>query len=116
MARRLAMLALVLAAVTVGCDRIQDLTRLENNRTRITGNWHRVVMSLPGDDDYAFSNEVIYRNEVECGSYIFETNTLLEVTLDGTTTQYHVEFTDDETMTWSRDTPAGRQVAVTWKR
>ena len=117
MGRRLAVLALLLAAVTVGCDRVKELARLENNRTRIVGSWHRVVMSLPDDETYRFANGVIYRDELECGAFVFETNELVEVTLDGAPTEYHLAFSDDEkTMTWSRDTPAGRQVAVTWKR
>lgn len=117
MTRRLALLMLILAALTSGCDRVKELAQLENNRTRISGDWHRIEMSLPGDDTYRFTQGVIYRNEIEVGSYVFETNELVEVTLDGSPSEYHLEFSGDpETMTWSRDTPAGRQVAVTWTR
>ena len=117
MARRLVLLALALAAVTSGCDRVQELARLENNRSRIVGDWRRVVMSLPGDEIYRFANGVILRDGIETGAYDFVANHRVQVTLDGPPTTYWVDFSDGgATMTWSRDTPAGRQVAVTWKR
>lgn len=99
--------------VTVGCER---LAALQNTNVRITGDWQKIEMSFPGDDVYGFSDRVISINGIEEGTYRFESNSVLEVTLRGQLVVYEVEFTGNSKMTWYRKTSKGRERASEWVR
>lgn len=103
----------VLAMVTVGCER---LAALQNSNVRISGQWQKIEMSFPSADVYDFSDRVIAVNGIEEGTYRFESNTVLEVMLDGHSAVYEVEFVDDTTMIWYRNTSKGRDRVSEWRR
>lgn len=104
---------IILAVVTVGCER---LAALQNSNVRIAGEWQKIQMSFPGDDVYEFSDRVISVNGIEEGTYRFESNSMLEVTLHGQLLVYEVEFVDGSKMIWYRTTSKGRDRVSEWVR
>lgn len=110
--RSAVILALLLAAM-IGCEK---LASLQNSKMRIAGEWQKIQMSLPGDDVYDFSERLISINGIEQGSYRFERNSVIEVTLNGDPKIYELEFVDDSKMIWYRKTSKGRDRAHEWVR
>ncbi len=108
---RMMLVLVAMVAVTVGCER---LASLQNSNVRIAGEWQKIDMSFPGDDIYDFSDRVITVNGIEDGTYRFESNTMLEVTLKGRRQLVEVEFIDDSKMIWYRKTPKGRDRVSEW--
>ncbi len=108
---RMMLVLVALVAVMVGCER---LASLQNSNVRIAGEWQKIEMSFPGDDVYDFSDRVITVNGIEEGTYRFESNSMLEVVLDGRVSVYEVEFVDSSKMTWYRKTSKGRDRVSEW--
>ena len=109
--KRMVVVLAVLAAVTVGCER---LAALQNPNTRISGGWQKIEMSFPGADIYDFSERVISINGIEEGTYRFQGNSRLEVVLHGRSSVYEIEFVSDSKMIWYRKTSKGRDRVFEW--
>ncbi|RLE25229.1 MAG: hypothetical protein DRJ65_08275 [Acidobacteria bacterium] len=111
--KRVVLVVVALAVITVGCE---QLASLQNSNVRISGEWQKIEMSFPGDDVYDFSERVIRLNGFEEGTYRFESNSELEVTLRGQSSVYEIEFVGDSKMIWYRRTPKGRDRISEWVR
>lgn len=110
--RSLFVVASIIITIT-GCDR---LASLQNPNVRIAGEWQKIQMSFPSDDVYDFSDKVITVGGIEQGTYRFESNSMLEVTLNGSRNVYEIEFVDDSNMVWYRKTSKGRDRVSEWVR
>ena len=102
-----------LAFAMIGCE---QLASLQNPSSRIFGGWQKIEMSFPGDEIYYFSERVITVNGIEEGTYRFEGNSQLEVTLQGNSSVYEIEFVGDSKMVWYLKTDKGRDRVSEWVR
>lgn len=107
------LVVIALVVVTVGCER---LAALQNSNVRISGEWQKIEMSFAGDDVFDFADRVISINGIEEGTYRFESNSVLEVTLRGQLAVYEVDFIEHSKMIWYRKTSKGRERASEWVR
>ena len=106
----------VLASMLVAMLGCKQLASLQNSKMRISGEWQRIEMSFPSQDVYDFSERVISVNGIEQGSYRFESNSMIEVTLNDAPTVYEIEFVDDTKMVWYLKTSKGRDRISEWVR
>ena len=105
--------AWVMLVGIAGCD---QLNLFENNRTLFQGDWHLVEMSVRNEESYLFDKGVIYSDDLEIGSYVFESNDRVEVSLDGSTTMYTLVFPNKDTMEWYVTRETGLRKAKEWRR
>ena len=80
--RRLILVLIIAIIATILWDQKDRIALLNNNNFRMEGDWYRVEMNFKGSDVYNFSERLITRNGMVCGSYELRSNTGLEVTLD----------------------------------
>lgn len=113
MARRWLIGAVLLVVATGGCE---QLGLIENNRTKIRGEWYRVEMGFPEGQPYDFESGVISVNMIEVGNFQWEGHERLRVTLDGAASTYLVEYPDESSMVWYVETRTGRRKAREWSR
>ncbi|RLE33388.1 MAG: hypothetical protein DRJ61_07370 [Acidobacteria bacterium] len=109
--KRMMLVLVALVAVTVGCERLKAL---QNSNMRIAGEWQKIEMSFPGDKVYDFSDRIITLDGIEEGTYRFESNSMLEVVLNGRESVYEVEFVGSSKMIWYRKTAKGRDRVYEW--
>lgn len=104
-------------ALLVLCSGCEKLALLQDTRTQITGDWHRIEMSLPSDEIWNFAEGVISVDGLEHGSYVFRGHSRIEVVFDGETDDFRIAFPDDGTMVWYRKLEDGaEQRAMEFKR
>ncbi len=108
---RMILVLVTLVVVMVGCEQLVDL---QNSNVRIEGDWQKIEMSFPGDNIYDFSDRMITVNGIEEGTYRFESNSMLEVVLNGRESIYEVEFVGNSKMIWYRKTAKGRDRVSEW--
>ena len=94
-------------------DRIGLLT---NNGLRIKGTWYQVEMGFKTSDSYQFSDRLIDRNGELWGSYELRMNTRLEVTTNNTSTDYRLEFENEENMVWLIEVGDRWVPSLRWRR
>ena len=104
--RRWILVCLGLLVLCSGCER---LASLQDTRTQITGDWHRIEMSFPSDEVWNFTDGVISVDELEHGSYVFRGHSRIEVVFDGNPDDYRIAFPDDATMVWYRKMENGSE-------
>lgn len=114
--RRLILVLVIAVVATLLWDQKDRIGLLNNNGMRIQGEWYRVEMDFKGEDEYIFDERMISRNGDIVGSYLLRKNTELEVTLDGSITDYVLSFEDDDNMVWLIERNGKRIPAVRWRR
>jgi hypothetical protein len=113
MARGRLLATVILVVAASGCE---QLGLIENNRTRIRGDWYKVEMGFPEGDPYDFESGVISKNMLEVGNFQWEGYEHLKVTLHGSSSTYFVDYPDEDTMVWYVETRTGRRKAQEWSR
>jgi hypothetical protein len=73
-------------------------------------------MNFKEDVAYSFDEGFIAREGYEYGTYKLRKNTLLEVKVDDSITNYQLEFEDDDNMIWLIETPKGLVKSIHWRR
>lgn len=106
---------LVLLVTAAACDKV-ELYLPDNNRTKIQGEWNQLEMGFPTEPVYDFDQGVIRIDGIESGSFQFETNELVEITLDNRPRQYQLEFPDERSMIWYREVGDDWRKASEWRR
>jgi len=86
--KRLVVLLVVAAAAWWLWSNRDRIAVLSNNNVRIQGDWHPVEMEFNEPDTYTFTEHIISKNEYEWGTYVFRSNTRIEVTVRNQSTTY----------------------------
>jgi len=90
---------------------------LSNNKVRIQGDWHPVEMNFNEPETFTFTDGIITTDGDEWGTYVFRSNTRIEVTVRDRATNYQLEFPDDENMVWLVRLKDGKlKPARRWRR
>ena len=94
-----AVLLLLVIVTLSGCD---QLAALQNNKSRISGDWYLSENNFKRDEVYSFDEGMIERDGIGWGSYKFKQNDVIDVSSDDGSggAIYKLDFPDDDTMFW----------------
>ena len=108
-------LLLFLIVALTGCDK---LAALQNNKSRIAGDWFMVENGFKRDEMFSFDEGMIERDGIGWGSYKFKQNAVIEVSIDDGVkgSIYQLDFPDDDTMFWYQMAGDKRINRFEWKR
>jgi hypothetical protein len=119
MVRKVVLLLILVAAgylVYVNRHHIAVLAGLESNRIRIEGDWSQTRSNVKEADVYTFYDQMIERNGETCGQYHFKSNDVVDISIDGQTSTYILDFPDADTMTWNQEVRGELKTRMRWSR
>ena len=106
----------VMAVAVLSTGACEQLASLGIPSVKIAGDWYRMDGNFKDPDLYTFNEHIIRKNDFGWGEYRFRGASKLEVTAEGRSSVYTVEFPDDERMVWYTEVQGEKLKAVEWRR